>query len=303
MIQTKTLPIDAVHPYENNPRENDGAVDAVAASIREFGFKVPLVVTTDGEIICGHTRHKAAQKLGLKEIPCIIADDLTPEKIKAFRLADNRVGELAQWDIPALAVEIEELQALGVDDLADYGFDTSDGWWKQAAWKKAEKFCNLKIRVKCNGHDDFRSCTFFETNKKGKGTDIAKIKENPNNVPIFVNCFVDFLNKMFGENLKAGNFCVMTTPRRRHKTGLHFATEISRSVAKELGLNFYADAFSAKDRNRIEPEFLLETVPDEACVLILDDIVTTGETARACRRLLIDAGKVVFFVAAIRNNN
>lgn len=303
MIQTKTLPIDAVHPYENNPRENDGAVDAVAASIREFGFKVPLVVTTDGEIICGHTRHKAAQKLGLKEIPCIIADDLTPEKIKAFRLADNKVSELASWDISALCCELEDLQAMGVDNLDAYGFDLSPDFWKQAAWKKAEKFCDLKIRIKCNGHDDFRSVTFFETNRKGKGTDIAKIKENPDNVATFASCFVDFLNKMLGENLARGNFCVMTTPRRRHKDGFHFATEISRAVAAELSLNFYADAFSAKDRNRIEPEFLLETVPDEACVLLLDDIVTTAETARACRRLLIDAGKVVFFVAAIRNNN
>ena len=298
------MKIGELREYGNNPRFNDKAVDAVAKSIETFGFKVPLVVATSGEIVCGHTRLKAAKKLGLAEVPCIVADDLTPEKIKAFRLADNKVGELAQWDISALAAEIEELQALGVDDLEDYGFDTSEGWWRQAAWKKAEKFCNLKLKFKLNGHGDFRSCTFFETSKKPNGGEaISKIKENPDNVPIFVDCFVDFLCKIFGENLAAGNFCVMTTPRRRHKDGFHFATEISRSVALTLGLKFYEDAISAKDRNRIEPEFKLEHVPDEACVLLLDDVISTGETARECRRLLIEAGKVAFFVAAIRNNN
>ena len=105
-------------PYANNPRLNDGAVDAVAASIKAFGFKVPLVVTADGVIVAGHTRLKAAQKLGLKTVPCIVADDLTPEQIKAFRLADNKVGELADWDIEKLDLELEELDF----DMTPFGF-------------------------------------------------------------------------------------------------------------------------------------------------------------------------------------
>lgn len=106
-------------PYANNPRLNDGAVDAVAASIKAFGFKVPLVVTADGVIVAGHTRLKAAQKLGLKTVPCIVADDLTPEQIKAFRLADNKVGELAEWDFEKLDLELEELDF----DMTPFGFD------------------------------------------------------------------------------------------------------------------------------------------------------------------------------------
>lgn len=89
--------IDSITPYENNPRNNDNAVDAVAASIKEFGFRVPIVIDGSGVIVAGHTRHKAAQKLGLQKVPCIIADDLTPEQVKAFRLADNKVAELATW--------------------------------------------------------------------------------------------------------------------------------------------------------------------------------------------------------------
>ena len=104
--------IDELIPYENNPRNNDGAIEAVAKSIKEFGFKVPLVIDKDGEIAAGHTRLKAAKELGLEEVPCIIADDLTPEKIKAFRLADNKVGELAEWDFELLESEFEDLEGL-----------------------------------------------------------------------------------------------------------------------------------------------------------------------------------------------
>lgn len=108
-------------PYANNPRLNDGAVDAVAASIKAFGFKVPLVVTADGVIVAGHTRLKAAQKLGLKTVPCIIADALTPEQVKAFRLADNKVGELADWDIQKLEIELADLSKDHFD-MTPFGF-------------------------------------------------------------------------------------------------------------------------------------------------------------------------------------
>ena len=112
--------LDEIKPYENNPRHNDNAVDAVANSIREFGFKVPLVVDSDGVIVAGHTRYKAAKKLGLKTVPCLVADDLNEEQINAFRLADNRVGELATWDLDTLKVELDNI---GEVDLSGMGFD------------------------------------------------------------------------------------------------------------------------------------------------------------------------------------
>ena len=85
-------------PYANNPRKNGPAVDKVAASIKEFGFKVPIIIGKDNVIVTGHTRLLAAQKLGLETVPCIIADDLTPAQIKAFRLADNKTAEFSEWD-------------------------------------------------------------------------------------------------------------------------------------------------------------------------------------------------------------
>ncbi|MCM1556767.1 MAG: ParB N-terminal domain-containing protein [Anaeroplasma bactoclasticum] len=116
-------------PYEKNPRKNDEAVDAVAASIRNFGFKVPIVIDENNIIVAGHTRYKAATKLKLKKVPCIVADDLTPEQVKAFRLADNKVGEIAEWDFELLDTELEEILKFdGLDfSMEDFGFELDEG--------------------------------------------------------------------------------------------------------------------------------------------------------------------------------
>ena len=97
-MNVQIQPIESVQPYERNPRINDQAVDAVAASIQEFGFRQPIVVDGDGVIIAGHTRWKAAKKLGLVNIPVHVAVDLSPEQVKAYRISDNKTGELAEWD-------------------------------------------------------------------------------------------------------------------------------------------------------------------------------------------------------------
>lgn len=113
------LGLEEIKPYEKNPRNNDNAVDAVAASIREFGFKVPIIIDKDNIIVAGHTRYKAAKKLGLKTVPCIKADDLTDEQVKAFRLADNKVAEQADWDFELLNEELETITM----DMDQFGFD------------------------------------------------------------------------------------------------------------------------------------------------------------------------------------
>ena len=106
-------------PYENNPRKNDGAVDAVAASIKEFGWKVPVIIDKDNVVVAGHTRLKAAKQLGIEDIPCIVADDLTDDQIKAFRLADNKVSEFSTWDYDKLREEIGFERKLSEADAAN----------------------------------------------------------------------------------------------------------------------------------------------------------------------------------------
>lgn len=109
--------VEELKPYENNPRFNDDAVEYVAKSIKEFGFKVPIVLDKNNVIVAGHTRYKASLELGLKEVPCIIADDLTDEQIKAFRLADNKVSEKADWNFELLDEEIENILNINMEEF------------------------------------------------------------------------------------------------------------------------------------------------------------------------------------------
>lgn len=118
-MNVQEIRISEIRPYERNPRRNDGAVDAVAASIQEFGFRQPIVCDMNGVIIVGHTRLKAAKKLGLKTVPVVYAD-LPEDKIKAYRLADNKTGELAEWDMELLDLELGDIDL----DMSAFGFNT-----------------------------------------------------------------------------------------------------------------------------------------------------------------------------------
>lgn len=115
--------IKDLKPYEKNPRLNDDAVKYVAESIKEFGFKVPIVIDKDNNIVCGHTRWKACKKLKIETVPCVVADDLTEEQIRAYRLADNRVAEKAEWDLALLDTELAEIETI---DMTLLGFDDKE---------------------------------------------------------------------------------------------------------------------------------------------------------------------------------
>lgn len=125
MLTIELRSIGDIRPYPNNPRTNDNAVDAVAASIREYGWRQPIVVDSEGVIICGHTRYKAAQKLGIDQVPVHVATDLSPEKIRAYRIADNQSADLADWNYDLLPIELKELGEGGYD-LGLLGFDTDE---------------------------------------------------------------------------------------------------------------------------------------------------------------------------------
>lgn len=124
-MELETWPIDRVIPYARNPRRNDEAVAAVAASLKEFGWRQPLVVDGEGVLVVGHTRLKAARQLGMTEVPVHVASDLTPAQAKAYRIADNRAGEKAEWDFDLLRLELDDLKTLDVPlDLT--GFTMED---------------------------------------------------------------------------------------------------------------------------------------------------------------------------------
>lgn len=122
-MEVKNVNINSIKPYKNNPRNNDDAVEATANSIKEFGWQQPIVVDKDGVIIVGHTRLKAAKKLGLKQVPIVVAENLTDEQANAYRLADNKTGELADWDFDLLDDELADINNI---DMSDFGFSLDD---------------------------------------------------------------------------------------------------------------------------------------------------------------------------------
>lgn len=117
------LPVPEVRPYEKNPRKNAEAVKYVKASIEKFGFKQPIIVDSNRVIIAGHTRLEAAKSLGMVEVPCIVADDLTDAQAKALRLADNKVAEFSEWEMNLLGGELGELAEISDIDMGDFGFN------------------------------------------------------------------------------------------------------------------------------------------------------------------------------------
>lgn len=146
-MKIEEISVNDVIPYENNPRKNDGAVEAVANSIREFGFRVPIIIDRENVIIAGHTRLKAAEQLGLEKVPVVRADDLTEEQVRAFRLADNKVGEISDWDFEMLGDELAEITDI---DMADFGFpDIDTGEKERVAPESFEEFESAETEHKC----------------------------------------------------------------------------------------------------------------------------------------------------------
>jgi ParB-like chromosome segregation protein Spo0J len=161
-IQLKKL--TEITPYENNPRKNDDAVKYVAESIKQFGFKVPIVIDKDGIIVAGHTRYKAAQKLQIAEVPCIVADDLTEEQIKAFRLADNKVSEKAEWDFELLDIELEDIFDIDMESLGfEFDEETEPAEREDLSESVGETY---EVIVECNSELEQEEI-FYRLTKEG----------------------------------------------------------------------------------------------------------------------------------------
>ena len=153
-LKIEYVDINSIKPYNKNPRKNEEAIPYVMESIKQFGFKNPVILDKNNVIVAGHTRIESAKRLGITEIPCIYADDLTDEQIKAFRLADNKVGEIAEWDIDLLDTELDDILNI---DMSDFGFDLDledeDIERKDLSDKEFEKY---EIIITCENELDLQ---------------------------------------------------------------------------------------------------------------------------------------------------
>ena len=225
-MKIKDMSVDALIPYENNPRNNDGAVEADANSIREFGFKVPIVVDRNGVIVAGHTRMKAAQRLGLKTVPVVVADDLNPEQVQAFRLADNKTAELAEWDFLKVKSELDEI--IGID-MSGFGFpeDRSATEW----FDKRKRYEDVQE------DDDDEYKEFVEKFEAKKTTDDCY---TPDNV---YDAIADHVAEVYRKDRK--NFVRPFYPGGDYKAYKYKATDVvvdnpPFSILSEI-LDFYCD--------------------------------------------------------------
>ena len=291
------LPVSKLKPYKNNPRKISAqAIDAVCQAIHDVGFRRPIDVLPDGTIINGHSRYKAAKKLGLKEVPCIICTDLSDEKIRKWRLEDNKTGEYSSWDADKLKVEIADLD-FGEADYFPFDFETDAE--KKKRWEESKALCDLKDRTALHKAGDMYYQSLMKVGKTGQP--LAEIK-NKGNTYMFADGALEYLRHSLGENLCKGSWCLMTTPRRRHGSGFHFATAICEIMAADLNIPFYKDAVTCMNHNRVSPIFELKKQPSEKNVILYDDILTTGCTLRATRDLLIEAGYTVINLISIDNH-
>ena len=148
------IPIDKIIPYENNPRRNEAAVEYVANSIKEFGFRIPIVLDKNNVIVCGHTRLKAAKTIGMKTVPCVIADDLSDEQVKAYRLADNKTQELSEWDYIKVYEELADIleidmKMLGFEEFIDGGDDELRDDFEENKEVSLDSFADDRFGLKC----------------------------------------------------------------------------------------------------------------------------------------------------------
>ncbi len=291
------LPINKLKPYKNNPRKiPTPAVDAVCQAIKDVGFRRPIDILPDGTIINGHGRYKAARKLGMTEVPCIICDDLDEKQIRKWRIEDNKTGEFSVWDADKLALELEDLD-FGNADF--FSFDFEKDLNKQKKWEESKKLCDLKDKVALKKANGIYYQSLYKSGKEGKPLKEIKVEEN---TWMFADSALEYLRGALGENLSNGDWCILTTPRRRHMGEFHFATAVCQIMANALGIPFYPDALICMNHNRTHPIFELQVLPEQKNILLYDDILTTGCTVKASRDLLTEAGYTVYTLVSIDNH-
>lgn len=292
------IKIDNLHPnkgqipgLKTNPRKIDD-IDKLCQSIKEIPYFLearPIVVYPYNEqlvIIAGNQRYKAAKIIGMESVPVYCLNPETPlEELEQIAIIDNTHS--GKWDKAKLKDwNIKPHWNLDVTQRAI-----------NKAWEKNQNKFILEQKIKVLAKDDFLFISLYE--KTESGQTLEEIKADFSNAEPIADASIKTIRQMIGDNLVNGDWCILTTPKRRHKTH-NFASEICERIAKAFRIKFYEDALIAKNKQRIGAEFELTKNIREANVILFDDIITTGSTLIASKKCL--TGKNVFIIAAINNN-
>lgn len=316
-VELREVDISALKPYERNAkRHSKDQLEKLERCIRDVGFVSPCLIDKDFNVIAGHGRIQAARAAGLERVPCVFIEGLTEEQRRRYIIEDNRIAEFGEWDMETLTTELEELAAEGVNVQGlDFDIDFGDIETESFAFeeqetegnekKKGKKWttrgarCDMKPQTAIREKSGHKYISLFATSKEGKT--LEEIKNNRQCEKIMAEAVNDCIRQLMGNNMPGTGWAIITTGRRRHREGYHFATAVCKRVAEQLGLRFYEGAIVCGNADRLKPELTLTMEPEERNLIMFDDIITTGTTMSRTAELLQGAGYTVMTIIGIRN--
>jgi hypothetical protein len=284
--------------------------ELLVKSLRKFGAGRSILIDKNNRIIAGNKTAEQADKAGLKDVIIVETTgdqlvavkrtdiDLDSTKGRELALADNAVAVAdIEWDIKTIREVTEEWDI----EPSEWGVELETDKKRTFPIHGAEHVSDLSDALKVHRRGEFAYVSFWENTETG--WKLSDIKSDPKSIETFSTKCVEMFPAMLGYNLSGGDWALLTTPRRRHKDGLHFATEICKKVSEILKIPFYEDVIVSRTKNRLKPEFTVVKDIKESNLICFDDIVTTGMTLKATHDVLAKRTmrKNVVFFAGISN--
>ena len=315
-VELREVEIAALKPYERNAKQHSKEqVEKIGRSIRELGFLSPCLIDQEMNVIAGHGRIMAAKEIGMTAVPCVFIEGLTDEERRAYILEDNRLAEMSDWDMEKVAEEVASLQMSGID-MSELDFDIDvpeeleisfdegqetepESEEKGKPWTTRGMKCDMKPCIAARVKNGRRYISLYATCKEGQT--LEEIKNSKKCERQMAEELTAQIREQLGGNLMKNGWAMITTGRRRHRDGYHFATAVSKRAAESLGLRFYEGAIECGNADRLKPVLELKTEPDERNLILFDDIITTGTTMTRTVELLEEHGFTVMVIIGIRN--
>lgn len=316
-VDLQEVNISDLIPYERNPkRHGREQLEKLERCIRELGFLSPCLIDKDHNIIAGHGRIQAAKAAGFEKVPCVFVEGLTEEQRRRYIIEDNRITEFGEWDMVALEAELKELNERGIDiqemdfDLDIGGIEAENITFEDAdpdegekekgkKWTKRGMRCDMKPQIASREKSGHRYISLFATSKEGMT--LEEIKNSKNCERQVAEAVAGYLKQSMGNNMPGTGWAIITTGRRRHREGYHFATAVCKGIAEKTGLRFYEGAIACENSDRLKPALKMLKEPEEKNLILFDDIITTGTTMSRTAELLQGAGYTVMIIIGIRN--
>ena len=312
VTRMEEVDVDQLKPYEKNAKiHGDDQIEKLCESIREYGFISPVLIDSNMNVIAGHGSLMAAKKLGMKKVPCQFIEGLSDSQRRAYILADNRLGEWSEWNLEAVAGEIESLQLEEANiEFMEFQFDspeepeTDEGTGEEAetkgkAWSTRGARCDMKLNITARVKSGHWYTALHAVSKEGKT--LEEIKNDKKCEKQLISELTEYIEEAMGKNLATTGWAIITTGRRRHREGYHFATEVARKTAGKLKIPFYEGAIECGNADRLKPALTIKEKPKEKNLILFDDIITTGTTASKTAELLGKEGYTTITIIGIRN--